>query len=149
MDAKIFWSDWGGDLSLAAGDLVLDDTLETAVVLSLFLDARARDDDTLPNGGTDRRGWWADTVAPVAEGDRLGSRLWLLSREKTLPEVLRRAHDYTTEALAWLTEDGLARSVEVQATMPRPGLLGLAVRIMLPDGSEKSFTYKMEIPYAI
>lgn len=148
MDARIIWSDWGGDLATISGDVLLTDGLETAVILSLFLDARARDDDTLPDGGTDRRGWWADDAAPTADGDRTGSRLWLLSREKTLPEVLRRAHDYAAEALAWLVDDGIARAVDVGATMPRPGLLALAVKVFLPDGQDRHFTYKMELGHA-
>lgn len=44
MDARIIWDDWGGDLAIISGDVLLTDGLETAVILSLFLDARARDD---------------------------------------------------------------------------------------------------------
>ena len=102
-DLKLTWNEWGADATVEGHDLVLEDGLATAVILSLFLDARARADDALPDGGTDLRGFWADTVAPAAERDRTGSRLWLLSREKTLPEVLRRAHDYAAEALRWLS----------------------------------------------
>ena len=96
--------------------------------------------DALPDGSGDRRGWWADSAAPAADGDRTGSRLWLLSREKTLPEVLRRARDYAEEALAWLLEDGAAKNVSVHAAMPRRGLLALTVVITLPDGSPRTFT---------
>ena len=135
MDIKLSWAGWGADCSLHAADLLPENELETAVILSLLCDARARDDDTLPDGGTDRRGWWADSVAPEADGDRTGSRLWLLSREKTLPEVLRRARDYAEEALAWLVEDKVASSVTVTAEMPRRGLLALSAVITLPNGS--------------
>lgn len=148
MDARIIWDHWGGDLAIISGDVLLTDGLETAVILSLFLDARARDDDPLPDGGTDRRGWWADDASPMTDGDRTVSRLWLLSREKTLPEVLRRAHDYAFEALIWLVDDGIARAVDVDATMPRPGLLALAVKIFLPDDQDRNFTYKMELGHA-
>lgn len=135
MDIKLSWAGWGADCSLHAADLLPENELETAVILSLLCDARARDDDTLPDGGTDRRGWWADSIAPEADGDRTGSRLWLLSREKTLPEVLRRARDYAEEALAWLVEDKVASSVTVTAEMPRRGLLALSAVITLPNGS--------------
>lgn len=135
MDIKLSWAGWGADCSLHAADLLPENELETAVILSLLCDARARDDDTLPDGGTDRRGWWADSVAPEADGDRTGSRLWLLSREKTLPEVLRRAKDYAEEALAWLVDDKVASSVTVTAEMPRRGLLALSAVISMPDGS--------------
>lgn len=145
-DLKLTWNEWGADATVEGHDLVLEDRLATAVILSLFLDARARADDALPDGGTDRRGFWADTVASVAERDRTGSRLWLLSREKTLPEVLRRAHDYAAEALRWLVDDGVASRVNVSAAMPRLGLLSLAVDITLVNGesSTYAFSYPLE-----
>lgn len=145
-DFKLTWNGWGADATVEGHDLVLEDGLATAVILSLFLDARARADDALPDGGTDRRGFWADTVAPAAERDRTGSRLWLLSREKTLPEVLRRAHDYAAEALRWLVDDGVASRVDVSATMPRLGLLSLAVNITRVTGesSTYAFSYPLE-----
>ena len=145
-DLKLTWNEWGADATVEGHDLTLEDGLATAVILSLFLDARARADDALPDGGTDRRGFWADTVAPAVERDRTGSRLWLLSREKTLPEVLRRAHDYAAEALRWLVDDGVASRVDVSAAMPRLGLLSLAVNITLVKGesSTYAFSYPLE-----
>lgn len=145
-DLKLTWNGWGADATVEGHDLVFEDGMATAVILSLFLDARARADDALPDGGTDRRGFWADTVAPAVERDRTGSRLWLLSREKTLPEVLRRAHDYAAEALRWLVDDGVASRVDVSAAMPRLGLLSLAVNITLVNGesSTYAFSYPLE-----
>ena len=55
-DLKLTWNEWGADAAVEGHDLALEDGLATAVILSLFLDARARADDTLPDGGTDRRG---------------------------------------------------------------------------------------------
>ena len=140
-DIRLAWDGMGADCVIKLADLEREDGIESAAILSLMLDARARDDDalpdSLPSAGGDRRGWWADSVAPEAEGDRTGSRLWLLSREKTLPEVLNRARGYAAEALAWMVEDGVATSVSVTADMPRKGLLALSVVITLPDG-EKS-----------
>ncbi len=139
-DIRLVWDGSGADCAVRLADLEREEDIETAVILSLMLDARARDDDALPDGSGDRRGWWADSAAPAADGDRTGSRLWLLSREKTLPEVLRRARDYAEEALAWLLEDGAAKNVSVHAAMPRRGLLALTVVITLPDGSPRTFT---------
>ena len=135
----------GPDCGMEAGDLVAEGSLRTAVILSLFLDRRAEDDDILPNGSDDRRGWWADTVAPMtdygigggsASGDHIGSRLWLLSREKQLAGVLERARHYAEEALTWLVEDGVATAVQVTATNPRQGWLVLEVTVTLSDTSE-------------
>lgn len=121
-----------GDLVLAAtGALATDDGLRTAVILSLFLDGRARADD----GAEDRRGWVGDAFAPE---DRVGSRLWLLAREKQTEETRRRAEDYAAEALAWMVEAGLATSVTVRAQWVDRGLLGLAVSIAAAGGAHSA-----------
>lgn len=139
---------------MEAGDLVAEGSLRTAVILSLFLDRRAEDDDILPNGSDDRRGWWADTVAPMtdygigggsASGDHIGSRLWLLSREKQLAGVLERARHYAEEALTWLVEDGVATAVQVTATNPRQGWLVLEVTVTLSDTSEYRETFPLSL----
>lgn len=119
------------DLAISGGDLAGDDGLETAVLLSLYTDRRALAEDVLPDDGTDRRGWWCD-----AYSDRLiGSRLWLLSREKDLESVLRRAEEYASEALAWLIDDAIAEAVEVEAVHLRRGVLQLIVGIKRPAGA--------------
>lgn len=128
-DVAIVWAGLGGgDLALAGSDLAADDGLYTAIVLSLFTDGLAGDGDTLPDLNAGRRGWWGDAFAPTA-GDRIGSRLWLLSREKQLVQVLRRAEEYGSEALQWLVEDGVARSVEVEASSPAAGLMALQLAV--------------------
>lgn len=124
----------GADLVLEQFALAADDGLETAVILSLFTDARALDDDVLPPGQTDRRGWWGDAW-PAAEGDRFGSRLWLLRSSKQLQQSLNLAQEYAEEALAWLIKDGVASLVEVDAFIPRDEIMGMKVRIVRPDGT--------------
>lgn len=124
----------GIDFAMAQFDLAMDDGLETAVILSLFTDARANDDDALPIGQSDRRGWWADAY-PAADGDRFGSRLWLLRASKQLQQSLNLAKDYAEEALAWLVADGVANRVEVDTFIPRDEVMGMTVRIYRPDGT--------------
>ena len=126
--------DNGADLALDAFALAADDGLETAVILSLFTDERANDDDKLPIGQTGRRGWWADAY-PVVDGDRFGSRLWLLRASKQLQQSLNDAKAYAEEALAWLIEDGAAKAVEVETFVVRDEVMGMIVRITRPDGS--------------
>lgn len=121
------------DLALDAFELATDDGLDTAVLLSLFTDARARDDDVLPPGQTDRRGWWADAYATAT--DNFGSRLWLLHAAKQLQDSLNRAREYAEEALAWLVADGIAAKVEVETWIVRDEMMGMLVRIHRPDGS--------------
>ena len=122
----------GGDLALDGVGLATDDGLRTAIIISLFTDARAEPDDPLP-ADAERRGWWGDAL-PQIEGDRIGSRLWLLRREKRLPAALDRARGYAAEALAWLVEDGVAAQVGVEAEAIGPATLGLGVVVTRPGG---------------
>ncbi|AGC43250.1 GP46 family protein [Myxococcus stipitatus DSM 14675] len=134
-DIALFYDPKRGsaDVTVASGDLASDLGFETAVMLSLFTDRRA--DDT--------RGWWGDSVASVA-GDLHGSRLWLLSREKDQPRVLRQAEEYTREALAWMVEDQVAARIDVVAeSVPAASQseLLLSVVIQRPDGTSASYRY--------
>lgn len=141
MDIKLGWRGATADLVLGEADLQADDGLETAVLISLFTDRRARDDDALPYADADRRGWWGDSFADRA-GDQIGSRLWLLRREKQLSAVVTRAREYAEEALQWLLDDGIAQRVEVTAELLRPGVLALHVRIVRPSGAELNQQYQ-------
>ena len=85
----------------------LSNPLVRAVIMSLFTWRRANDDDVLPNQGGGQRGsrmgWWGDSFPP-APNDRIGSRLWLLSRAKLTDATAPLARSYATEALQWLIE---------------------------------------------
>jgi len=114
-DIKISW-DIGlmeGDFGFEDNDLEKDEGLETAAIVSLFTDARANDDDPLPDITRGNRGWWGDLVSDI-EDDKIGSKLWLLEREKTTEEVLERAKQYITEALRWMIDDGITKRVDVE-----------------------------------
>lgn len=142
-DFALAWSSsrLAADLEIDANDLVGEDGLETAVLLSLFTDRRAEPGDTLPDGETDRRGWWADG-APVIGGDQFGSRLWLLARSKQTPDVLDRAQEYTREALAWLLEDKIAESIDVvTAFLTERRGLGLTITIRRPRSDPAVFRF--------
>ncbi|MGE8297298.1 MAG: phage GP46 family protein [Pseudomonas sp.] len=141
-DLALAWTDSGADLVFEGGDLATDDSLLTATIISLMSDRRARADDQLPEGGRDRRGFWGDAWA-VVPGDQLGSRLWLLGREKELPETVRRAREYAEEGLAWMIKDGIATAVDVVASVPRTGVLLLEVAISRSAGGREQFQFEV------
>jgi len=108
------------------------DELVTAIIISLFSWRRSNDDDgfQVPH----RQGCWGDTFATVTN-DRIGSRLWLLSRKKITDEVVARAKAYAEEALQWLVDDALAVSVNVEAI--REGQqLALLVEVVKPNDTQ-------------
>lgn len=104
----------------------MKDDLPRAVINSLFSWRRAESDDILP--GTSRYGWWADTYDD--DGEKFGSRLWLLSRSKTTEEVTLLAREYAQEALQWLIDDGVATEVNVTAERGEEGRLDLSVEVV-------------------
>lgn len=154
------------DLVLEDGQLATDDTLQTSVIVSLFTDQRADDDDVLPDyvspqmpGSGDRRGWWGDhylpdALAAIAAGlgltplpvDRWGSRLWLLFRVKDTSEALQRAKEYAQEALQWMLDNDVASAVNVIASSVAgdPGsarTLLLQIEIVKPDKTTENYAF--------
>lgn len=130
-DLALIWDDDVGsaDLALIAGALATGDDLKTAIIVSLFTDAAAPEGATLPDpADQDRRGWWGDGLASVV-GDATGSTLWLIARDKQLPATLRSAEDAAREALAWMTEDGVASRVDIVASYPSIGVLQLDITV--------------------
>lgn len=123
-------------------DLVHEDTLTTAVMLSLLCDRTAQAHEV--DAGTDRRGWWADAYAreqaqdAARDGaDAFGSRLWLLAREKQVPETQQRLRAYVHEALQWLVDDGMALGQEVTVFIPRTGWYAALIDLQLQEGNRR------------
>lgn len=101
-----------------ADDIVADEGMQTAVILSIFPSARAAEDDDLPAGDGDRRGYWATEFAEVA-GDELGSLRWLLVRSKSLLSVPVRLKEIDEAALQWMIDDGVVSTVDVTVTIEK------------------------------
>lgn len=124
----------GLDISLAAGDLRGDDTLTTAVLLSLMCDGASAEGEV--HAGDDRRGWWADAYSGMAN-DSFGSRLWLLKRSKLVPGAAQTTRQHILSALQWLVDDGLVRNVEVTVFQPATGWLYADVQLTLLSGERR------------
>ena len=142
-DLALVWEPTAGSADLAIDaeleDLLEEEGLRTSALLSLFCDRRAEPDDELPDGTSDRRGWWADEFAEV-ENDLIGSRLWLLDRSKRLGNVPVRCEEFVREALAWFLEDIVASEVEVVAETDGDRLAYL-VTLHRPDAAPVSFRF--------
>lgn len=111
------------------------DTLDlpSLVWLSLFTNARADDDDVLPDGEGDpvyRGGVWFDTFTK----DKFGSRLWLLARSPINATTLLQTKGFAVEALAWMIEDGLVARVDVDVTRLDFQTVKLSVVLYKADG---------------
>lgn len=116
---------------LATYALELEDTLQTAIIISLFTDKRASVDDKLPLNETNRRGWAGDEF--MADGfsparDDWGTLLWLCYIGKVEGDVPGFAEFTCKEGLQWLVRDGIASRVNVTAEWVGERADRLAVR---------------------
>ncbi|PWI81128.1 hypothetical protein DEO48_05265 [Enterobacter sp. CGMCC 5087] len=137
-DIRTLWPAPDGtsaDWVVVSGDLQQGNDLETAIYISLFTDRLARDDDQID--GTDRRGWWADT----GETYLIGSRLWLLRRQKLTSAIAGKAVDFCREALQWLLDDSIVSSITVQTRIIHPRTLLVGITYQEPGKSAQSVKY--------
>jgi phage gp46-like protein len=137
MDIGLSLIDGSFDVEIKNGDVVRDDGLETAVTISLFTDRRVTEEEK-PYLANSKRGYWGDLFSEI-DGDKMGSRLWTLEREKRTTEVLRRAEDYTREALQWLIDDGVVLSISAISSYDDNKFLNIDVKIIKPLGNESRY----------
>ena len=118
----------------------MTDSLSRAVVISLFTWQRASQSDEVDND--QRMGWWGDTFAEN-KGDKIGSKLWLLLRQKITEEALNRAQEYAYDALKWLIDDGICSdiTVNVERDEDDPNRINLDVQLTT---STSNLTYKIK-----
>lgn len=110
-DLSFLLDENGSDLELELGDLKTDEGLVSAVLVSLWSDARARADDDPPDGSDDPRGYWGEET-----GDDYGSRLWLYDRSKRTPETANDVREAAATALRWLVAEEIASEVRVETS---------------------------------
>ncbi|HDR1414529.1 TPA: phage GP46 family protein [Pasteurella multocida] len=128
-DLALTWVDGHGDLVVINDELMLDNSLTTSIIISLFTDLRV----------DDSRGWWGDDFN--SDNHQTGSKLWLLNREKQLKSVLDDAQTYATQALSWLVKDKEIKDYQVIASNPETSVLLLTIIVELLDGSQEQFTF--------
>lgn len=108
-DIYLAYNDDIDDSNFGTCDIVFGGTeasLQTAVLMSLFSWRRAHPDDILYDER--RYGWWGDT-----DTVKIGSRLWLLHREKVLPSLVQRVDEYCKEALQWMIDDFVCQRIDI------------------------------------
>lgn len=145
-DYGLFLDDNGQiDIKFEMGDVAADDGLETAVLISLFSDARA-EPDLIPASDRDGdyRGFWGD-ISGTLPDDSTGSLLWTIRRAKQLTSTLAAAQAYAKASLKWLIDDLIATRVDVVCTYPARGWIMIDVAIYRPESSNPvSFRYNYE-----
>lgn len=110
VDIAVIWVNGSGDITVDGEDFLLDDSLTSSVIISLFTDCAVEPEDLEKD--QQNRGWWGDSYSD----EPWGSKLWLLARSKSTQEVADNAEDYAYEALEWLMNDGFVDSIVINAS---------------------------------
>ena len=129
------------DIMFENSDLMRDDGLETAAIISLYTDGRASTEDQIDNK-EDLRGWWGDLIDQ--NNFLIGSKLWVLNRAKTTTENMSLTKQYILSSLEWMKKDGVCAkiSVDVERQEETDGdILAFLVKIIKNDGSIVSIRY--------
>jgi phage gp46-like protein len=101
-----------------------DGELADAVAVALGTDRLADPSDSLPDPDSDdRRGWWGDIDAALLfNGWPIGSRLWLLAREKITGSAARQGATagkidaYIREAMKPFIDQKIASRMQITVT---------------------------------
>lgn len=131
-DLRVSITEQGADLELVAGDLAVSSGLEEAVLVSLYSDARATEDEAGARGLSDPRGWWGED-----SGDRFGSKLWQLSQGKLTTATLRVIEDHVRESLGWMRAEGIVDQVDARATINSRNRSMVEIDVVLRRGTAR------------
>jgi len=128
------------------GALKEDESLETPVLLSIFTDVEASEAEIKIAGLDRQQGWWADADSMRdPQNRRWGSKLWLLSRGKTVLETLRRVEQYVKDSLLWMVDARMVATITVTASRPSPGIVAIDLTLTRPNKLQPAYKRLWEV----
>lgn len=125
----------------AVCDLLTTNTLENAVVMSIGTYARERKLGNVANLKPVIGGWWGDALD---ERGTLGGYLYEAFPGKLVDATARQVETLCSEALNWMVEDGVAKSVSCTAEITGTETMNLNVLIERPEGeNDEVFLFEL------
>lgn len=100
-------------LDIKNGDLAVVDGLETAMLVSLFTNARL--DESIRSNPMQRSGW-VGNIQTAKTKRQLGGQCWTLENERITTYYLAQAKEKSRRAHDWMINDGVARHVVTNAS---------------------------------
>ena len=129
------------DFDGAVGDLLTSDSLENAVVISIGTYARERKLGKVANLKPVIGGWWGDALS---EKGNLGGYLYEAFPGKLTEVTARSVENLISEALSWMVEDGVAKSVGCKAEIADEKTMNVTITIQRPDGNDDAYAYEIK-----
>lgn len=118
----------GGEIESVAGQVVVNDGLETAVYLSLF----GGNEQDSGIEGDDPKQWWGNLSEPEAARRYRSETQHLLRSLPATSSNLRRVEDAAGRDLAWMVGT-IAKSAEATATIPALNTVQIDIAIVIDD----------------
>jgi len=122
-DVRLSLSQDGGIIKIRGGQPDMDDGMETAVNISLF----------------SQGDWWGNALAE--DGEQIGSTFLDSLRAPLTNQARLNVIESVRSALSWLTDTGIASSIDVQATIPGLNRLDISLTIRQPEKAPTIFRY--------
>lgn len=128
-----------GIYDLAVVNRVLESTdgMETALIVSLFTDARTSSDKVAT--AHNRRGW-VGNILTANIGRSIGSTLWVYEQSRITTNILNQIRVAAQEALDWLVEDGIAKTVIVSVQQVTERGIVISIDIETPQGENQRYS---------
>jgi phage gp46-like protein len=137
---KVMNADGLFTLSLVNGDFEVIDGMETAVLVSLYTDARL--DESEVKTPLMRSGWIGNIMT---QGRQLGGKLWKFENSPVTTSYLANAKEATQRSFDWMINDKVARSITaaISAQKATNGMTNIShqVGIVARDGVKQDYVY--------
>lgn len=103
------------DISIAEnGDIATTDGFDTAILMSIFVDARADISEVpIPEN---RRGWWGDLVSDIPD-ESTGSKIWLYYQARLTTIIANKLEDELYNCLLWFVKDNYLESITTSVSI--------------------------------
>lgn len=125
------------DIQADGFSLARDTGFETAVLVSLFTDARADSSYDVPDTFEFMGGYFGEELCKF----NIGSKLWLLGRSKVTSSTIAEAKQYIKDALAWMVTDEIVESVDAKAFRSADKQIDFAVLIKRKTSDNVFFSF--------
>lgn len=123
------------------GDFLLDNSFETSIKSSIFLDRRA--DESEVQQPENRRGWFGNKELYSVDHE-IGSKLWLaFTQKRNTVKTRNDAKGYMRDCLQWLIDDGHATEITVNASNDSLSELILTAEIKYSSDTIKTVEYNL------
>lgn len=117
----------GGEIECAAGQITLDDGVESAVALSLF----GGNEDDSGDQGDDAKSWWGNVGESLPERQYRSETQSLLRSIPATSSNLLRIENAITNDLKWMTDTKLASLVSAEASIPALNAVKMIITIVI------------------